>query len=381
MPEINYTDKKIRVVHYIWSANFGGIEKLVIDLSKIQILTGNVKPFILIGCKKGSFIEKLKEMNMPHDYIGMKNGSDLSPITKSKTSEIFAAADIIHIHTFNPIIFEAAKRSGKKIMYTVHGNFFFGRKMKISDHIHKFLARILIPRYTDFITYNSKFSEIMSDKLFKTGSINGAIIPNGIFLDDIFKTNQSEIDKVHLDSVKGKFVVGTSSRFVGVKRIDRIIDAFAEFSKSKTDVVLLLVGDGLMRNQIEEWVDKAGIRQKTIFTGFQSKVRNYQDLMDICVFASQNEAFGLVAIETLSLGKPTLMFKDAGGMLEIIENSFSEDIVTDIPQLVQRMEYYYQIQENSSELLNKKRQAVASGYNIKITEKLFYDAYLKLLNF
>ena len=62
------------------------------------------------------------------------------------------------------------------------------------------------------------------------------------------------------------------------------------------------------RPQLEALVGQLGLRDATHFTGFRQDARACQSFMNVCVFPSQNEPFGLVAVETLALGKPTIVF-------------------------------------------------------------------------
>jgi hypothetical protein len=43
----------VRVVHYLWSAQIGGIERLVLDLAIEQRARGGVDPVVLLGAGKG----------------------------------------------------------------------------------------------------------------------------------------------------------------------------------------------------------------------------------------------------------------------------------------------------------------------------------------
>ncbi|MBK7969002.1 MAG: hypothetical protein IPK08_08740 [Bacteroidetes bacterium] len=106
---------KIKVLHYIWSANFGGIEKLVIDLTKAQQGNSECESSILIGCHKGTFIEKLTEEKVRHCFAFMKHGFDIRPLTVKNVSNAVRNVDIVHIHTYNPLIFLIALRYKKKI--------------------------------------------------------------------------------------------------------------------------------------------------------------------------------------------------------------------------------------------------------------------------
>jgi len=363
---------KIKVIHFIWSASFGGIEKVVIDLCKAQIASDTCEPTLLIGAKKGSFIEQIEKSGINYLFGGFKKGTDLSSGLYKNLKSVMQQHDLIHLHTFNPLVCFAAIKSGKPILYTIHGNFNFGRKMRPNDRINQYLRKIFFNRYINHITFNSEFTKSTAIKRYGLKKVPSTIVYNGIPLPSSDDTNK-------INSATDLFVVGTSSRFAGFKRIDRLITSFAEFAKNKTNVKLLLVGDGVLRKDLEKQVTDLGITNKTEFTGYRPDVRNYQSNMSVCVFPSNNEPFGLVAIETLSLGKPTIIFNDGGGMKEILSKDLPADIVMDENDLAARLEYYYNnrhVDDNSSVLLRKQ---IASRYSVERMEQQMNSVYRELL--
>ncbi|MBK9046426.1 MAG: glycosyltransferase family 4 protein [Bacteroidetes bacterium] len=369
---------KIKVLHYIWSANFGGIEKLVIDLTKAQQGNSECESSILIGCHKGTFIEKLTEEKVRHCFAFMKHGFDIRPLTVKNVSNAVRNVDIVHIHTYNPLIFLIALRYKKKIIYTVHGNFNFGRKVTFSDKLIHLQRKFFLNNFTDFISFNSIFTQNKAYAKYGLKSVKNKVVYNGIFL------NLNEFvppveNEMLLNQLKDKFVVGTSSRFAGFKRIDRLIEAFARFSENKKDVALLLVGDGPLLSDLKSQASKLNILDSVIFAGYQPNVRSFQNLMTICVFPSENEPFGLVAVETLSLGKPTLLFKDGGGMTEIFTESLKSDIVDNISEMTSRIESYYQLYHSKQLPHIEVRQKAASRFDIHTMEKHFFEIYKSIL--
>jgi len=100
--------------------------------------------------------------------------------------------------------------------------------------------------------------------------------------------------------------------------------------------------------------------------------------MDVCVFPSTTETFGLVAIETLFLGKPTIVFKDGGGITEIINGINKEDIVSDEIELVARLIYYF---DNNVAISNgmKKRINYAKQFSIENMAEEFNVVYSQLM--
>ena len=140
----------------------------------------------------------------------------------------------------------------------------------------------------------------------------------------------------------------------------------------------MLVGDGPERKFLEKLAQDLGIEEHVIFTGFRDDVRAYQSSMDVCVFPSTTETFGLVAIETLLLGKPTVVFQDGGGITEIISGISKEDVVTDENELVQRLIYYY---DNNVAITHgmEKRMNYAKEFNIENMAEEFNVVYSQLM--
>jgi glycosyltransferase involved in cell wall biosynthesis len=268
---------------------------------------------------RGELLEDFYAKDVYCHYGFLRSAYDISLKKYIYILKIFKKYDILHLHGFNPFIALCAILSRKKMIYTEHGVFGFGRKKTRADSIKKLLKKVYLNKYVDFITFNSNFTKEYAEKLYKIHNLkNKQVVYNGIE----FKRkmlSQNNVDPSLLTKIQDKFVVGTTSRFAGFKRIDRLLHAFAKFQVDRK-AILLLVGDGILRKELEQLTKKLEIAEKTLFTGYKYNVWDYQNLMDVCVFPSKNEPFGLVAVETLSLGKPTIVFKDGGGITEIIEN-------------------------------------------------------------
>lgn len=84
---------------------------------------------------------------------------DFSPTKIRKVIRVFAGYDILHFHSFHPATAYAAVKSRKKILYTEHGNFGFGRKQTLNDKVTRRLLRVFLNNNCDYITFNSGFSQ------------------------------------------------------------------------------------------------------------------------------------------------------------------------------------------------------------------------------
>lgn len=97
------------------------------------------------------------------------------------------------------------------------------------------------------------------------------------------------------------------------KRVDLLLNLLSKLSK-KSDVRLIILGDGQDRRRLENLCKKRYLQNKMIFKGFVSEKEKYQILSKswILAFPSIIEGWGLVALEAASCGTPTIAFKVPG---------------------------------------------------------------------
>ena len=360
----------IKVLHIIGSAHFGGIEKLVYDLSKAQHKKA-VDVGILILKKEGEFLDRFLKTGIPCYFSNIKSGFDFSFGKYRKIYKILKEYDIVNIHSFNPILSLVLWFSKTQVVYTVHSVRGFGRVKKRFESLKLTFQKVFFNRIVDFITFNSNYSKSYWSDILK--NTPNKVIYNGI---DFSSANYSN-DKVKLD-LESNFVIGTSCRFIKWKRVDKLIIAFKKCQEKIPDAKLLLVGDGPERASLEKLAQDLGIEEHVVFTGYRDDVRAYQNSMDVCVFPSTTETFGLVAIETLLLGKPTIVFQDGGGITEIINGVNNEDVVSDENELVQRLIYYF---DNNVAITDgvEKRINYAKEFDIEYMAEDFNLVYSQLM--
>ncbi len=368
--------KPTKVVHYLWSAEIGGIENLVFDLAAKQNSCDEVDVTVLFGRGKGQLLSRFRSSGFEVLDSGLNSGSDLSLAKLRRLIRVFRAFDILHLHHFHPLVSLAAKLSGRKIVYTVHGGLGTGRKRRIQDPILGILRKAFLNRFCHFITFNSQYTRTRARKLYGLDNLPQAMIFNGT---DLLRSRAgtAEIDPAVELSCHGKFVIGTCSRFVRGKRIYRLIEAFTSFDRSE-NCVLLLVGDGPSRTELEAQAERHGLTKDAIFAGYRANITDYQNLMDVCIIPAEKEPFGLVAIETLALGKPTIVFRDGGGLTEIIQKLEPEDVVPNVPGLVRRLEHYYLNRDLDSDNAKTKRQNYVKNFSIDNTADKFLSVYESL---
>lgn len=107
--------------------------------------------------------------------------------------------------------------------------------------------------------------------------------------------------------IKNEKVIGYFSRFAPGKNHQFLVEIFREILKIKEDAILLLIGDGELKTEISEQLERYHLKEKVILLPFQKEIQDFYNMVDIFVFPSENEGFGLIGLEAQACGLPILM--------------------------------------------------------------------------
>lgn len=117
---------------------------------------------------------------------------------------------------------------------------------------------------------------------------------------------------------RGEKILTHISNFREVKRVVDVVRTFALVEK-EVPSVLLLVGDGPEMNRVEKEVFSLGLADKVKFLGKQESVREILQMTDVFLLPSEQESFGLVALEAMACGVPVVASR-VGGLPEVISD-------------------------------------------------------------
>ncbi|HXD16867.1 MAG TPA: glycosyltransferase family 4 protein [Vicinamibacterales bacterium] len=114
----------------------------------------------------------------------------------------------------------------------------------------------------------------------------------------------------------GDYVL-TVTRLEHVKRVDLTIDTF---EKTTSSVRLLIAGDGSIRHELSEYIERRGLRERVTLLGRVDDERLIE-LYAGCravLFAPYEEDYGYVTLEAFLARKPVITACDSGGTLEFV---------------------------------------------------------------
>ena len=196
------------------------------------------------------------------------------------------------------------------------------------------------------------------------------VIYNGILLN-----NQAP---PHLDTTglketyaipPGNFIVGTVAGLRPMKKHTTIIRAAKLVLDSRKDVSFLIVGDGILRANLEALVSELKIQKQVVFAGSQDNVLPFVSLFDIAVNASANEGLSNAIMEYMALGKPCVV-SHAGGNPELIKN--------DVNGYTFELDNHKELAREILDLLdNREKQQLFSSVSKKRIQEMSLDKMIE----
>ncbi len=179
---------------------------------------------------------------------------------------------------------------------------------------------------TNYIVTDSNSNRTEQIKLLNRAPRKVICYHCGIELERFDSVHDTSAAKLRLGFDPALPVVGAVGRLVEQKGHTYLVSAAARVIKEFGPVNFVLVGDGLLEEQLKAQVAELNIAQYFHFMGFQSKHIPYVEAMDVTVMSSVFEGFSLSMLEFMAMGKPTVV-TDYPSFLEAVTDGESGVVV------------------------------------------------------
>jgi len=199
-----------------------------------------------------------------------------------------------------------AKIAGAEVCIARSSNSSDGKSVKAK--IAHFLGRIFLKKFVDVKIAPSSEAALYTfgKKDCERGAVH--ILHNGLNLNEFCFTESGRFSiRREFGIASDQIVLGHVGRFSEQKNHTFLIDIFKSFCIQHPSSVLMLVGEGELKNDIQRKVQEMGLERNVIFAGVRSDMAALYSAMDVLVFPSLYEGMPNAVIEAQACGLPCVI--------------------------------------------------------------------------
>ena len=305
-------NNKKKIAFLITGLNTGGAEiqlyRVITNLNLVKF-----KSIVISITDKGELGQKFIDNNIPVYVLGVKKN----------ISVIFAAIrlyyllknekpDILHMHMYHAYVFGRIVGRLAKVpimISTIHAMRFGYLREKISKYTEKL---------SNVTTVVSKIvaERLIKDKIVPKNKL--IVIPNGIDT-NIYKHSLVIRDRKRkeLNLKKNIFLWIAVGRLEKRKNYPNLLNAFSEVLKKNSDTILVIAGEGSLKDNCEKITKQLKIEKNVLFLGNRNDIPELLNAADGYVMSSSNEALPLVIQEAATTSLP-IVATDIAGLKEVV---------------------------------------------------------------
>ncbi|HHT7114384.1 TPA: glycosyltransferase family 1 protein [Bacillus cereus] len=370
----------IRILQVFNSMNRGGAESMIMNLYRQIDKTKVQFDFVVHTPNKGAFDDEIQQLGGNIYYIPRFNGYNYLSYRHS-WNEFFCKHrefKVVHGHIGSSaaIYLSIAKKYG---IYTIAHS----HSTKKTTKKIKTLQEIMFPIFS----YPTRF---IADYFFGCSMLAGScrygdaivgsnrfeVINNAVKTQDYIFNEDVRIKYRNAFNLENQFVIIHVGRFDVPKNQSYLIDIFREYHGIDKTAKLVLVGDGPLKEAMEEKVNKYNLQKNVIFTGIRDDVSNLLKMGDVFVFPSIYEGLPVTLIEA-----------QATGLKCIVSDTVTEEVkITDLVEFLglnEPIEKWVKRLEDASNYYlrtDRSNDLAIAGYDIKETANFLEEFYINGYN-
>jgi glycosyltransferase involved in cell wall biosynthesis len=292
----------INILHVISKLPVGGVENLLLTV----LQNSDRHKFFPVVCSlsdKGEIGKEIEELGVEvfclhklkhrFDWTIVKNIYNL--IKQKNINVVFSYQ--YHANLYGRLAARLAHVPC--IIASVHNVYTIDRK------IHRRIINKYLGRFTDKIVAVSK---TVKDEILRYDGVSDSkveIIYNGIDINRFLDMNRNSTRNklgIALDTP----VIGTVGRLTFQKGQRYLLEAVHQVKEKFPQIVLLMVGDGPMKDELRDYAKTLNVHDTVIFTGTRRDIPSLLAAMDIFVLSSLWEGLSISLIEAMAAGKPVI---------------------------------------------------------------------------
>jgi len=307
-----------RVMHILPSLENGGIQKATLDL-----VAGMPDiDMAIVGINAGGEYQEYFEKHCPTFVMAHEDGDPYRRYGWFKPGPVLRLAnvikdfepDVVQTHTFGAASLgrAAAKLTGVPVIVdTLHSVYTWKDRsaLRIDGILGKWTDRIVC------VSSTVQRYAILQNPRIPAGKYE--VIPNGVDLERYHPRNNREDILARFEVPADKFVVGSVSRLVQMKRTRDLVAAAPKILREDPNTHFLIVGGGPAVVDLTNQVKELDLQESFTFTGTVTDTENIYPALDVFVQTSEREGFGLSLAEAMACGT-AIIASNTGAVPELV---------------------------------------------------------------
>ncbi|MEM6525806.1 MAG: glycosyltransferase [Bacteroidota bacterium] len=370
---------KIKVLHIIKSLGRGGAEMLLPETLLLHDKDKFEFHYIYFLPWKDQLVEHIKTHGGKVTCFNANNNLQLMT-RRNKVVSYIREHDINLIHAHLPwagFLARYAVNKGNRILFYTEHN-----KQERYHWLTALLNRYTFNRQSLAIAVSADVQKSIQKNI--SPSVLVRLLLNGVntikFSRDV-KSGQRirQENDIPLDAI----VVGTISVFRSQKRLKEWVNVFYTALESNPNLFGIIVGDGLLKNEVIDEISKLKLQQKILLPGLQVNTVEWLSSMDIFMMTSRFEGLPIALLEAMSC-KCAVVSTDAGGIKEVIPDRECGGLlrgVDDFRLLSQDLLTLTSDQPQLKEMGKKARKRVVAKFSLNRMVARLEDLYSEYTRF
>lgn len=220
-----------------------------------------------------------------------------------------------------------------------------GSPYKTYGRLNNYLNKKIFPKSKALVVQTETAKKVFTEKY---NNKNIIVTPN-------------PVRDIHInENIEKENIIITVSRLVKGKGLEKLINIFKNLENKQWNLYIL--GDGYLRNELQDQINKLGLKDRVKLLGFQKNVDDYFAKASIFAFSSESEGFPNALLEAMCAGLACISFDCPTGPSEMIVNGENGYLIP--------MDDDIEYEEKLNELIKNKELRASFGKEaIKLNKK------------
>jgi glycosyltransferase involved in cell wall biosynthesis len=321
MVDSDQKKKRINLIHIIATNFYGGPEKQIIEhLKRLPAKDYNVSVLSFKESRPDNeFLDKARQENIPVIEVPMSGPFDVSALRKLIRELRQANIHIACLHGYKAAVMGAIACKLLRISAVVFSRGYTAENVKVS--FYEKLERLSLKYVKGVVAVSN--GQLRKLKNYGVRFNKYWVVHNAVNTE--IQCSKDVVDNAKIDLCSSLGIDNGAKLLVSAGRLSPekghryLIEAFAKISNDRSDVYLLICGEGPCLENLKHQAIELSVNNRVLFLGFRKDMQNVYSAMDLFVLPSLTEGLPNVVLESFAFGK-TVVATAVGGVPELVKH-------------------------------------------------------------